>query len=53
MNSKKLISKLVTQVCSEDYSRANSTLDYIISEKVKNKVKKLKNISKKETSKDK
>ena len=53
MNSKKLISKLVTQICSEDYSRANTTLDYIISEKIKNRVKKIKNNSKKETNKDK
>lgn len=53
MNSKKLISKLVTQICSEDFSRANITLDTIISEKVKNRVKKLKNNSKKETAKDK
>jgi len=34
---KSLISKLVAQVCNEDYSRANSTLDIIITEKLKKK----------------
>lgn len=53
MKSKNLLSKLIAQVCSEDYSRANSTLDSIITEKIKNKIKKLKNKDKKETVKDK
>lgn len=40
MNIRNLISKLVAQVCEKNYSSANNTLNTIVTEKVKEKVKK-------------
>lgn len=43
MNSKTMLSKLVAQICSEDYSRANETLDKVITEKLKKRINNIKN----------
>lgn len=40
MNIKSLISKLIAQVCEKNYSNASKTLDTIVTEKVKARVKK-------------
>jgi len=40
MNIRNLISKLVAQVCEKNYAQANQTLDKVITEKVKARVKK-------------
>ena len=40
MNIKNLISKLIAQVCEKNYSEANKTLDQVVTEKVKERVKK-------------
>jgi hypothetical protein len=39
MDIRKLSSKFVTQLCEKNYSGANSTLEELISEKTKKKVK--------------
>lgn len=41
MNILNLISKLVAQICEKNYSNANTTLDKIVTEKVKSRVKKI------------
>lgn len=40
MNIKNLISKLVAQICEKNFSQANQTLDAVVTEKVKTRVKK-------------
>jgi succinate dehydrogenase/fumarate reductase flavoprotein subunit len=40
MNIKNLISKLVAQICEKNFSQANETLDAVVTEKVKTRVKK-------------
>lgn len=40
MNIKNLISKLIAQICEKNYSAANNTLDTVVTEKVKEKIKK-------------
>ena len=41
MNIRNLISKLVAQICEKNYSDANTTLDKVVTEKVKSRVKKI------------
>jgi hypothetical protein len=40
MNIRNLISKLVAQVCEKKFASANDTLDKIVTEKVKTRIKK-------------
>lgn len=40
MNIRNLISKLVAQVCEKNYAAANNTLNQVVTEKVKSRVKK-------------
>jgi hypothetical protein len=40
MNIRNLISKLVAQICEKNYAGANKTLDTVVTEKVKARVKK-------------
>lgn len=49
MNNKNLYSKLITQICNEDYSRANSTLESIITKKIQKKIVDVKNNVQKST----
>lgn len=39
MDLRKLISKFVTQICEKNYSQASESLDSIITEKVKSRIK--------------
>jgi uncharacterized membrane protein len=39
MNIRNLISKLIAQVCEKNYSAANNTLNEVITEKVKTRIK--------------
>jgi hypothetical protein len=39
MSIRSIISKFVAQICEKDYKSANSTLDNIVSEKVKTRIK--------------
>lgn len=43
MDLRKLISKFVTQICEKNYSQASDSLDSVITEKVKNRIKNVKN----------
>lgn len=40
MNIRNLISKLIAQVCEKNYAEANNTLNQVVTEKVKTRVKK-------------
>lgn len=40
MNIRNLISKLIAQVCEKNYADANKTLDEVVTEKVKTRIKK-------------
>lgn len=40
MNIRNLISNFITQVCEKKFSKANETLDTIVTEKVKTRIKK-------------
>ena len=40
MNIRNLISNFIKQVCEKNFSQANSTLDTIVTEKVKTRIKK-------------
>lgn len=40
MNIRNLISKLIAQVCEKNYADANKTLDAVVTEKVKTRIKK-------------
>lgn len=40
MSIRSIISKFVAQICEKDYKSANATLDQIVSEKVKTRIKK-------------
>jgi hypothetical protein len=40
MNIRNLISKLIAQVCEKNYAAANKTLDTVVTEKVKTRIKK-------------
>jgi serine protease inhibitor len=51
MSIRKLISKFLTQLCEKNYSQANSTLNTIVEEKTKCKVKKIIEDKKKKSSK--
>jgi hypothetical protein len=42
MNIKTLISSFIAQICEKKYATANSTLKKIVTEKVKQKVEKIK-----------
>jgi hypothetical protein len=41
MNIRNLISKLIAQVCEKNYAAANKTLDTVVTEKVKTRIKKI------------
>jgi hypothetical protein len=43
MELQKLSSKLITQICEKNYASAYSTLEFLVAEKIKSKVKKIKN----------
>ena len=47
MNTRNLISKLVAQICENNFSDAKKTLDTVVTEKVKTRIK---NTIKKELS---
>lgn len=47
MNIRNLLLKLVGQICENKFSQANNTLDQVVTEKVKTRVKK---IAKKDSS---
>jgi hypothetical protein len=40
MNIRNLISKLVAQICEKNYAAANTTLNQVVTEKVKTRIKK-------------
>jgi hypothetical protein len=40
MNIRNLISKLVAQICEKNYAAANDTLNQVVTEKVKTRIKK-------------
>lgn len=40
MNIRNLISKLIAQVCEKNYAAANDTLNQVVTEKVKTRIKK-------------
>jgi hypothetical protein len=40
MNIRTLITNFITQVCEKNFSKANETLDTIVTEKVKTRIKK-------------
>jgi hypothetical protein len=40
MNIRNLISKLVAQICEKNYASANDTLNQVVTEKVKTRIKK-------------
>jgi len=40
MNIRNLISKFIGQICEKNFSKANETLDTIVTEKVKTRIKK-------------
>jgi hypothetical protein len=40
MNIRNLISKLIAQVCEKNFAAANKTLDEVVTEKVKTRIKK-------------
>jgi hypothetical protein len=40
MNIRNLISNFIKQVCEQNFSQANQTLDTIVTEKVKTRIKK-------------
>jgi uncharacterized membrane protein len=40
MNIRNLISNLIAQICEKNYSAANTTLNQVVSEKVKTRIKK-------------
>ena len=41
MNIRNLLSKLVAQICENKFAQANNTLDQVVTEKVKARVKKI------------
>jgi hypothetical protein len=42
MELQKLSSKLITQICEKNYANAYSTLEFLVAEKIKSKIKKIK-----------